>query len=197
MENFKNYAVASIAICAIAMCGAAVSTTAEHPAIVISNHQQSDTISTEQFIQQMSVGSSKEINLSKLAKVRTKNSKVREYAIKVMDACILANADLKPLAAAKGMTLADSSTVEPDEALTTLSKSKNKGFDKKYLEASLESHGQTIAMLEKGVMSKDTTVAGLATKFLLVWRRNVEGAQFLSKSIQNGKMVADGPPKEE
>jgi putative membrane protein len=197
MENFKNYAVASIAICSIAMCGVTNSAILEHQSIVFTNYQQSDTLSTEQFIQQMSVGSSKEINLSKLAKERTKNSKVREYAIKMMDACILANGDLKPLAVAKNMTLTDSTTVEPDEAFTSLSKSKDKGFDKKYLEASLASHSQTIAMLEKGVMSTDTTVAGLATKFLLVWRRNMEGAQFLSKSMKNGKMLVDGPPKEE
>jgi putative membrane protein len=197
MENFKDYAVASIVICAIAMCGAAKSTMVEQEYAYRVWNQQSDTLVAEQFIQQMSVGSGKEINLSKLAKEKTKNSRVRDYAIKVMDACILANSDLKPLAEAKKMTLADSTSVEPDQIQAKLKKSKGVDFDKKYLAATIDHHNQMILMLEKGVMSPDTTVVSLATKFLLVWRRNMEGAKFLSKSIRDGKMVADGLPKDE
>ncbi|NQX54517.1 DUF4142 domain-containing protein [Pedobacter panaciterrae] len=197
MENFKDYAVASIVICAIAMCGAAKSTMVEPKFAYGVFSSLSDSLNTEQFIQQMSVGSGKEINLSKLAKEKTKNSRIRDYAIKVMDACILANSDLKPLAEAKKMILADSTSVEPNQIQAKLEKSKGAEFDKKYLAATIDHHNQMIVMLEKGTMSPDTTVVSLAAKFLLVWRRNLEGAKFLSKSIRDGKMVADSLPKEE
>jgi predicted outer membrane protein len=196
METLKNFAIISIAACTIATVSASQSSFAMNKHFSRAPLQQTDTLSTEQFIQQVSVGSNKEINLSKLAREKSKNSKIREYATKVMDACILANSDLKPLAATKNITLADSTTVEPDNITTTLKQSKNRDFDKQYLSVTIEDHNQAIALLEKGVMARDTAVSSFATKTLVVWRKNLEEARFLSKNMTNSKMVADKPRKE-
>ncbi|KIO77364.1 hypothetical protein TH53_09860 [Pedobacter lusitanus] len=118
MENFKNYAIITVAACMIAVSSAGNKTGLVNKDVSILLSPQKDTISTEQFIKQLSLSSAKEINLSKLAKQKSKNSKVREYAVKAMDASILIYSDLKPFAEPRNITLADSTTFVPDQLIS-------------------------------------------------------------------------------
>ncbi|SMD10445.1 DUF4142 domain-containing protein [Pedobacter nyackensis] len=176
MENFKNYSIAALAACTIALSSANNKTRTTN--IFVS--QQKDTVSIEQFIKQLSIYSAKEINLSKLAKEKSKNQKVREYAIKAIDACILLYSDLKPFAEPRNITLADSTTFVPDELISALKKAGRKDFDKQYLSITIEDHNQVIALMEKGTMFSDTAIANFSNKQLAVFRRNLEESCFNS-----------------
>lgn len=193
MENFKNYAITTIAACSIAVSGLSY-TSNRTPEIT--SRWQTDTLSTEQFIQQLSSASAKEINLSKLAKKKSKNSKVREYAIKAMDASIMLYADLKPFAEARNITLADSTTFVPHQLISALKKAGHNDFDRQYLSITIEDHNQSIALLEKGAMFGDTAIVNFSNKQLTVLRRTLEEAKFLSKLVSDKTMAADKPPKE-
>ncbi|TCC93144.1 DUF4142 domain-containing protein [Pedobacter hiemivivus] len=196
MENFRNYTIATLAAYAIAVnsTGNNAQTVEKDLNILVS--QQRDTLSTEQFIKQLSTYSAKEINLSKLAKKKSKNSKVREYAVKAMDANIIVYSDLKPFAEPRNITLADSTTFVPDQLISDLKKANHNNFDRQYLSITIEDHNQTISLLEKGAMFGDTPIVSFANKQLVVFRRNLEEANFLSKQIGNKKMTADKPRKE-
>lgn len=193
MEKIKNYTIAAIAACIIAVCGA----TQDAPAKTeyVKTHLN-DTLSTEHFIRQLSVNSAKEINLSKLARKRSKNSKVREYAVKVMDACILNYSQLKPFADARNITLADSSAFVTDQTISALKKSGSPNFDRQYLSIVIDDHNQTISLLERGAKFGDTAIVAFANKQLLVFRRNLEEARYLSKIISGSKRTADRPRKQ-
>jgi len=196
MENFKNYAMATIATCSIAVSGLSQTPT-QNNTPVVPFQWQADTLSTEQFIRQLSTASAKEINLSKLAKKKSKNSKVREYAVKAMDASILVYTDLKPFAQARNITLADSTTFVPDQLMSALKKAGNGDFDRQYLSITIEDHNQAISLLEKGAMFGDTAIVSFSNKQLTVLRRNLEEAKFLSKQVSGKKMTADKLRNEE
>ena len=91
---------ATIAVCSIAASSASYKPIWSRDS-EISSRWQTDTLSTEQFIKQLFIAGAKEINLSKLVKKKSKNSKVREYAVKAIDAGILIYADLKPFTEAR------------------------------------------------------------------------------------------------
>ena len=196
MENFRNYAIATLAACTIAASSAGNKTQAVKKNLDNFVSQQRDTLSTEQFIKQLSISSAKEINLSKLAKKKSKNSKVREYAVKAMDASIMVYSDLKPFAEPRNITLADSTTFVPDQLISVLKKASKNDFDRQYLSITIEDHNQTISLLEKGAMFGDTAIVSFANKQLMVFRRNLEEANFLSKQVSNKNMTADKPRKE-
>ena len=196
MENVKNYAMATLTACSIAVSGVTYTHTQSRTTEFLSSLQK-DTLSTEQFIKQLSTAGAKEINLSKLAKKKSKNSKVREYAVKVMDASILLYADLKPFAEARNITLADSTTFVPDQLISALKKAGSNNFDRQYLSITIEDHNQAISLLEKGAMFGDTALVSFSNKQLTVFRRNQEEAKFLSKNFGNGKMTGNRPSKKQ
>jgi len=196
MEKLKNHAALTMAICIIAVCGVPKNLQAKNKYVNSCTSLQKDSLSTEQLIKQLSVNSAKEINLAKLAKMKSKNSKVREYAIKAMDACILIHSDLDTFAAPRNITLADSTTISSDEAISSLQKTKNASFDKQYLSFTIENHDQIIALLEKGTMFGDTAIVSFANKQLTVFRRNLEEAKYLAKITGKGKVTADRPRKQ-
>jgi predicted outer membrane protein len=191
MENFKNYAIATIAVCTIGISSADNKTSAVKKDLNTFISGQKDTLSTGLFIKQLSISSAREINLSKLAKKKSKNSKVREYAIKAMDAGILIYSDLRPLADPRNITLVDSTTFVPDKSISNLKKAGSNDFDRQYLSITIEDHNQAIALLEKGTMFGDTAIVAFSNKQLMVYRRNLEEAKFLSKNFNNGKMISN------
>ena len=187
METLRNYAILTIATCALAIGFGTKILTPDHKTAY------QDTLSTAAFLSKTSANYAKEFNLAKQARTSTKISRIREYATKVMDACIVARTDMQPFAEKSGVTLADSSSVPAD-----ITKTKNKaGFDKNYLTASIANHQQMIANYEQAVLFPDTNISNMAEKHLLVLRRNLEMAKFMSKNIRNGKLIPDGPPKDE
>nr|WP_121272160.1 DUF4142 domain-containing protein [Pedobacter schmidteae] len=193
MKNLKNYAIATIAACCIAISGVSYKSPVKKNNTSFALEQ--DTLSTEQFFKQLAHTTAREINLSKLAKVKSKDSKIREYAIKVMDACILAYSDMKPFADVRNITLTDSATFVPDKSISSLKKVGNNAFEKKYLSMSVDDHTQAIALLEKGTLFGDTSIVSFASKQLKVFRKNLEEARFLLKS-PGSKMATERSAKE-
>ena len=196
MENLKTYAIATIAACAITITGVGQNSRTLNDLPLTHHNNPNDTLSTQQFIQQLSIASAKEINLSKLARKKTKASKVREYAVKVMDASILVYAELKPFADARNVKLADSSTFVPEQLIAVLTKSADKDFDRQYLSISIEDLNQTIALLEKGTGFGDTAIVAFANKQLIVFRKHLEEARYLSKNSNTGNMIGELPDLE-
>lgn len=195
MENFKNYVIATIAACSIPVIGLSC-TPAQSKTSETRSKWQTDTLSTKQFIQLLSTASVKEINLSKLAKEKSKNSTVREYAVRLMDASILLYADLKPFAQARNITLADSTTFVTNQLISALKKASSNEFDKQYLSITTQDQNLAIALLEKGTKFGDTAIVNFSNKQLTVMRRTLEEAKFLSKQVSDKKITADKPRKE-
>ncbi|KIO78284.1 hypothetical protein TH53_04520 [Pedobacter lusitanus] len=179
MENLRNYAIIAIAICTIAMCSTE-NAPAENKDYIC---RPADSLNTEHFIKQMSASNAKELSLSKLAKKRSRNSKVREYATRVMDACILANSDLAPFAILKNIKMPDSVTIDSDNSYTTLQQSGRADFDKEYLSMITDSHNQAIALLTNMAMARDTAISSFADKHLPVFRRHLDEGNYLSRHL--------------
>lgn len=156
-----------------------------------------DTLNIGRFLQKVSMDYAWELNLAKQIKTKTQLPRIREYAIKTIDICILANKDMQAFAAPAGITLADSASVPQKIREVIFSNKTNSDINKTYLLTSISNHQQIINRYEKVILSSDTAIVSMAKKHLRSLRRNLEMAKFLSKNLKNGKLIPDRAPKEE
>ncbi|MNL14659.1 hypothetical protein D3C87_1356100 [compost metagenome] len=193
MKNLRFRILLCTSVCVLT----AASFIAANVPVVNERTAVQDTLNIGNFLQKTSMDYAWELNLSKQIKIKTRLSRIREYAVKTIDMCILANKDMQAFAGPAGVTLADSASVPQKIREVMFAKKPNSDINKTYLLTSISNHQQIINRYEKAILSSDTAIVSMAKKHLRSLRRNLEMAKFLSKNLINGKLIPDGPPKEE
>jgi putative membrane protein len=119
------------------------------------------------FMEEAAMGGMAEVELGKLAEQRAANPKVKQFGKRMVTDHSKVNAQLKQLAARKGVTLPKDIGSEHEALRTKLSGLSGADFDKAYIDAMKEDHEKDIdAFKQAAASSPDKDVRSFAKKTL-------------------------------
>jgi putative membrane protein len=119
------------------------------------------------FMEEAAMGGMAEVELGKLAERRAANPKVKQFGKRMVTDHSKVNAQLKQLAARKGVTLPKDIGSEHEALRTKLSGLSGADFDKAYIDAMKEDHEKDIdAFKQAAASSPDKDVRSFAKKTL-------------------------------
>lgn len=124
-----------------------------------------------------------EIALSRQAAGRSPNAQVRAYAEQIVRDHERMGRELTTLAARRALTLP--TTYDHQEDLTDLAKESGNKYDEGYLEEMIESHEESIKVLEKVSKSRDSDLAAFAVQHLAAMRDHLARAKQLEEAIDD------------
>jgi putative membrane protein len=129
-----------------------------------------DNMTPQQFATQVAGGGLAEIRLSELARQKSGNAEVREFAERMIADHRNANAQLQAIARRKGMTLPAQLEAVHEETLQELQSKQGAAFDAAYLAAMKKDHVTTIGLLQvaNGPTFGDTDLKAFASTTLPV-----------------------------
>lgn len=140
------------------------------------------------FMTEAAVGGMAEVELGRLASTKAQNADVKKFAQMMVADHTKANAELKTLAAGKGVTLPTELDAKHKSAMTELQNLSGADFDKAYVAAQLADHEKTVKLFQ--TQSQSTTDADLkafAAKNLPTLQAHLEMVRSL-----NNKMISGG-----
>jgi putative membrane protein len=121
----------------------------------------------KQFIDEAARGGMAEVELGKLTKTHAQSAKVKEFGQRMVTDHGKANAELKKLAAKKGVALPDDLGAEHEAMRDRLAAMKGNEFDRAYLDAMKEDHHKDIdAFKQAADSSPDADVRAFAKRTL-------------------------------
>ena len=148
-----------------------------------SAYAQKATISSK-FLQEASIVGMNTEALGNLGQKRLENSDIKAYALEVLNTQVAANAQLKALAKKKKVKLADPMTI-PINSMQTRVDSNTVDFDKEYIQMIIDDHNKVITLYEGAVKSPDKDIKSYASRYLSIYKKNLEAALKLSKENKN------------
>jgi putative membrane protein len=127
-------------------------------------------MTARQFATQVAEGGLAEVRLSELARQRSSDPQVREFAARMIADHGEANADLQAIAKRKGITLPQALSAGHEATLKALQSAQGARFDAAYLAAMREDHIRTIALLQvaNGPTFEDADLKVFASRTLPV-----------------------------
>lgn len=133
------------------------------------------TSGDEAFLKKAAEGGMMEVKLGELASTKAKRQDVKDFGAMMVKDHSAANAELKTLAASKGVTLPDSVGKMHQMKLDKLSKLQGDEFDGAYVKDMVEDHEMDVKDFEKeGSKGSDTDVKAFVTKTLPVLKTHLE-----------------------
>jgi|GEM_PF-1651594 len=143
-----------------------------------------------QFVKAAAISGMTEVRLSQLALKSAQGKAVKEYARMMVKDHGGANAELKALASAKGITFPESSaanlSASAKAGMEKLSNSAGKDFDQNYTQLMINDHEKAVALFEQGATSADPQVKAYANKHLPTLKMHLQAINAIAKSINNG-----------
>lgn len=150
MKNRFMYGVAAAAAMTALGLGAQVATpstsTPQQGSGAVALEKDS---ATSAFIQEAARGNDAEIAMAQVAERKAQNSKVKELAQMIQTDHEKANADLKGVAQAHGITLEQSLSKAQEKKLNELNQESGTAFDQDYVKAMLRDHRDDIEAFQK------------------------------------------------
>jgi len=142
------------------------------------------------FLKDAAEGGNAEVSGSQLALTQSSNADVKTFAQMMVDDHGKAGAELKGLAAQKGVKVSDTPTITKKTEIKMLSERKGSSFDQHYADSiGVKAHEDTIKLFQKEVdKGSDADVKAWASKTLPTLQHHLEAAQAL-------KAKADAEPK--
>ena len=107
-----------------------------------------------------------EIQTGELAQQKGSSDEVKKLGAMLVKDHTKSSADLKSLAAAKGVTLPTEPSAKQKKVAESLQKLEGEKFDAEFREEQKKMHKEAIAVYEKAAKSKDAEVAAFAQKTL-------------------------------
>lgn len=137
------------------------------------------------FAAKAAVGGMAEVALGKMAAAKGADSKVKDFGkMMVMDHG-KANAELMNIAKGKNIALPASLDAEHQAKSDSLSKLSGKGFDKAYVDAMIEGHKKTLALMQSEASNgKDAELKAFAGKTAPVVQRHLEEIQKIHDGLK-------------
>lgn len=133
----------------------------------------------QQFIKTAAVSGKAEVELSQLALKNAQSSAVKQFAAMMVKDHGGANAELKTLAVAKGLTITESSPAGIDG----LRNSAPKDFDQDYIRLMTQDHIKAIHLFEDATKSSDPQVKSFAIKHLPTLKMHLKQVTAIGRTI--------------
>ncbi|MGH9941662.1 MAG: DUF4142 domain-containing protein [Pyrinomonadaceae bacterium] len=119
-----------------------------------------------EFMAEAAEGGMLEVELGRLAAQKAQSPEVKRFGQQMVDDHTKAGAELKQLAAAKGVTLPAAMNEDQRETVGDLSKLSGKEFDKDYVEEMVDDHEKDVSAFESAARSNDAELKAFAAKTL-------------------------------
>ena len=137
--------------------------------------------SDERFVKKSAACSDYEVALSRQAVSRSTNAQVRAFAEEIVRDHERMGRELTTFAARRGVMLSTAHKHQGD--VDDLAKETAEEYDEAYLEEIIDSHEDSLKLLEKASKSEDTDVAAFAVQHLPTMRTHLERARQLHKAL--------------
>lgn len=129
----------------------------------------------EAFVKKAAEGGMLEVKLGEIASTKGKREDVKNFGQHMVKDHSNANADLKTLAASKGVKLSEGLNTKDDTLVKTMSGKEGDAFDGAYVKDMIKDHEEDVKEFEKAANSaKDADVKAFAAKTLPVLKMHLE-----------------------
>jgi len=137
------------------------------------------------FLQEAARHGHAEIEGSQLALSKAGSSEVKAFAQKMVEEHTRSGEELKALAASKGVTVSDSSSIVQKAQLKLLSAREGASFDKRYTDTlGVKAHQDTVRLFQKASdEARDPEVKAFATKTLPVLQHHLDMSRDLYATV--------------
>ncbi len=147
------------------------------------SEQSSFSRSDRRWVKKAAALNAFEIALSRQAAGRSTNLQVRSYAEQIVRGHERMGRELSTLAARRALVLP--TTYNHQNDLDDLAKESTEDYDEDYLEEMIESHEDSIKVLEKASKSRDSDLAAFAVQHLAAMRDHLARAKQLEEAIDD------------
>jgi putative membrane protein len=145
----------------------------------------------ERFVKDAAAGGMMEVELGKMAA----SDQVKEFGRRMQEVHGKANAELKTIAANKGVELSKGVEGKHKKTIDRLSKLSGEEFDRQYMRAMVEAHEEDLKKFEREAeKGKDPDVKQFASKYAPVLKKHLELAKTTEQQVK--KSVRPSPAKE-
>ena len=139
---------------------------------------------THTFMNDAALGGMAEVEISKLAKDRALNARVKKFAEMMINDHGAANNDLKTIAREKNVTLPDN-LGKHQKHLEDLSSKNGHAFDKAYMKMMVDDHKDVVEAFEKCAENgTDPDVKTFASQKLPTLRMHLDSAKAINESLK-------------
>ncbi len=175
--NMKTLTIAAALIGTALVCAAQAQTKAQNPANAVNAKDQ-------EFMTEAALGGLYEVQAGTLAQQKARTPAIQSYGSMLVQDHGAANAELKTLAARKGVALPTELRADKTKKLEKISNAKD--FEAEFVkEVGLNDHQTDIALFEKASRdAKDPDVKAFAAKTLPTLKAHREHAEGLKKVAQ-------------
>jgi putative membrane protein len=140
-------------------------------------------IGVQQFITNAAISGMTEVQVSQMALKSAQSAAVKKYAAMMVKDHGGANAELKSLAVAKGISLPANSAAGTEG----LGNATGKDFDEAYLRMMIQDHIKAIHLFEQGAKSADPQVKAYASKHLPTLEMHLKHVTTINKALHADK----------
>jgi putative membrane protein len=149
----------------------------------------------ERFVKDAAAGGMMEVELGKMAAEKAASDQVKEFGRRMQEDHGKANAELKTIAANKGVELSKGVEGKHKKTIDRLSKLSGEEFDRQYMRAMVEAHEEDLKKFEREAeKGKDPDVKQFASKYAPVLKKHLELAKTTEQQVK--KSVRPSPAKE-
>ncbi|WP_313116329.1 DUF4142 domain-containing protein [Ectopseudomonas guguanensis] len=161
-------AAAAFALCAVSSLQAA---------------DQTQSISSEDFVEEASAKGVAEIETAKLALEKSQNEAVKGFAQMMIDDHRQANRKLADLAKSKDLEVSDDAELLNQAKALILKMRGEASFDKAYMNNQVVAHRETIELFRRGVNVDDAEIAAFARETLPKLEQHLQRAEQLNGQL--------------
>jgi putative membrane protein len=137
------------------------------------------------FANQAAVGGMAEVELGQLAMEKASNTKVKDFASMMVNDHSKANEELKTIASTKNIMLPAGLDSEHAKIKETLTAKSGAEFDEAYVQAMVEGHQKTLALMEAGSQNnQDADLKAFAAKTAPVVKHHLEMIQKIQSEMK-------------
>lgn len=181
MKYLKNVVtgtiMAAVALSAGSITAYADDKTAERPSFV------HGSVEPQEFVDKASSAGIVEVELAKLALAKSTMAEVRHFAQIMIEDHTAANAELRKLATAKGLSMPDEPTLMKRSKAYVLEMQAMKSFDEDYAKNQLKAHTDTLELFRRAANSSDNDVKKFADAMVPTLEHHFSMSQTLVDSV--------------
>ena len=137
------------------------------------------------FASKAAVGGMAEVALGKMAVAKSSDSKIKDFGNMMITDHGKANDELMAIAKKENITLPATLDAEHQAKSDSLSKLSGKDFDKAYVDAMIDGHKKTLALMQaEAANGKDTTLKAFAAKTAPTVKMHLDAIQKIHDSMK-------------
>ena len=168
LKTLTLLAAAALTICAVSSLQAA---------------NQTESISSEDFVEEASAKGVAEIETAKLALEKSQNEAVKGFAQMMIDDHRRANLQLAELAKSKDLEVSDDAELINQAKALVLKLRSEDSFDKAYMNNQVVAHRETIELFRRAVNVDDEELASFARETLPKLEQHLQRAEQLNGQL--------------